>query len=142
MTVKEALTGWNAIPDWNDVTDMPDPASDKRQVLDHGYDESIPLSELSIRDMRSVAAFRGGKCLSDTMAVGDIDSPLEWECACGHMFKASPVTVLLGGHWCPECFPSPWNYDAEARRNQFFAQVWRPLHEESEDKVYDDGIRH
>ena len=133
---------WNAIPDWNDVTDMPDPASDRRQVLDHGYDESIPLSELSIRDMRSVAAFRGGKCLSDTMAVGDIDSPLEWECACGHMFKASPVTVLLGGHWCPECFPSPWNYDAEARRNLFFAQVWRPLHEESEDKVYDDGIRH
>lgn len=132
---------WRNISGWDSVSDMPDPADGRRPVLGHGYDESVPLSELSIRDMRSAAAFRGGKCLSDTMAEGDIASPLEWECGCGHVFKASPATVLLGGHWCPECFPSPWKYDDEARRNPFFAQVWRPLHDESEHNVYDDGIR-
>lgn len=132
---------WRAIPDWNAMPQMPDSEGGDRRVLDHGYDESVPTSHLSIREMRSAALFRGGRCLSDGMTEGDVSSPLEWECSRGHVFRASPATVLFGGHWCPECFPSPWNYDDEARRNPFFAQVWRPFHDESEHNVYDDGIR-
>ena len=109
-------------------------------MLDHGYDESKPKDELDIEDMRQAAAFRGGKCLSKQMVRGDLSTQLEWQCAFGHRFKASPLLVLLGGHWCPECFPMPWNYDEEARRNPFFAQVWKPLHSPDERNVYDETI--
>ncbi len=93
-----------------------------------------------INDMRKAAEFRGGKCLSDSMTKGDLRSPITWSCQFGHEFKASPTLVLLGGHWCPECFPMPWNYDEIARGNPFFAQVWYPLHDKDEDNYYDESI--
>ena len=115
-------------------------------LLNHGYDESKPLESLGIEDMQAVAAYRGGKCLSTKMTPGDLDTQLEWQCAEGHVFKASPRLILLGGHWCPDCFPwpyadtkervRPWNWDAEAKRNPFFAQLWSPLHEADEDNTY------
>lgn len=121
--------------------------------LDHGYDESKPLSELDADDMCKAAAFRGGKFLEDDMKKGDIYSPKHWECAFGHHFEMSPNTVLLGGHWCPDCAPMPWdpedfengrqipwNYDEIARRNPFFNQVWAPLHDEDENNTYDRSI--
>ena len=64
------------------------------------------LSELGIEDMRQAAEFRGGKCLSATMTKGDLATKLEWECAFGHRFSASPALILLGGHWCEECMPA------------------------------------
>jgi hypothetical protein len=96
--------------------------------LSHGYDESKPLSELDIEDMRQAAAFRGGKCLSESMVKGDLATKLEWECAFGHRFEASPALVLLGGHWCEECMPAPWRFDEVAERNPFLAQVWNKMH--------------
>ena len=138
---------YDAIPDWKDM-DLT-PPSQEAVLLDHGYDESKPMAEFMLEDMRKAAAFRGGKCLSETMIQGDWDSPLEWQCAEGHRFEASPRQVLLGGHWCPECFPypfsweknpRPWHWDAEARRNPFFAQLWAPLHDSSEDNVYGPEI--
>ena len=75
----------------------------------------------------------------------DWDTPLEWECAEGHRFTASPRLVLLGGHWCPECMPypyvdepnpRPWQWDKIARENPFFAQLWAPLHDPTEDNTY------
>ena len=90
--------------------------------------------------MRKAAEFRGGKCLSETMEKGDFRTPLEWVCQFGHKFKASPVLVLEGGHWCPECLPTPWNYDEIAKGNPFFAQVWKPLHGENEHNVYGEEI--
>jgi nucleoside-diphosphate-sugar epimerase len=134
---------YDAIPDWKDM-DLTPPSAEA-VLLDHGYDESRPMADFTLEDMRKAAAFRGGKCLSASMERGDWDSPLQWECAEGHRFEASPRQVLLGGHWCPECFPypyareqdaRPWNWDAEARRNPFFAQLWDPLHDPSEDNVY------
>ena len=63
----------------------------------------------------------------------------------------TPNLVLLGGHWCPDELPgptdgdwsngfTPWNYDAEAKVNPFFAQVWYPLHGKDEDNVYGEEI--
>lgn len=91
-------------------------------------------------DMRKAAEFRGGKCLSPAMTKGDLSTPLDWECQFGHRFKASPTLVLLGGHWCPECLPLPWNYDEIAKGNPFFAQVWYPFHDKKEHNVYDESI--
>lgn len=154
-----SLDAYNNIPDWKH-TDLSHP-SDKPVLLNHGYDESKPAEDFTIEDMQKAALFRGGKCLSKEMQKGDWDSPLQWECACHHQFYASPRLILLGGHWCPECFPmpyseqtiksahiedsqvpakpQPWQWDNEAKRNPFFAQLWQPLHE-NEDNVYDYHI--
>jgi hypothetical protein len=129
---------WETIPDWPDF-DLSRP-SDAPVKIHHGYDESKPKSELNIDDMRQAAAFRGGKCLSDSMIKGDMATQLEWECQFGHRFKMSPALVLQGGHWCPECLPPPWNYDAIAAGNPFFAQVWHPLHGRDESNFYDESI--
>ncbi len=72
----------------------------------HGYDESKPLSQLTIDDMKQKAAFHGGRCLSETMTPGNMAGRLQWQCGCGHRFEASPAAVLLGGHWCPQCVRS------------------------------------
>ena len=136
-----SIDAYRAIPDWKHA-DLSHP-SEKAVLLDHGYDESKPMSDFTIEDMRKAAAFRGGECLSKTMKKGDWDSPLEWKCARGHVFSASPRLILLGGHWCPECFPypygenaRPWKWDEEARINPFFAQLWSPLHSPDENNTY------
>ena len=144
---------YKAIPDWKDMDLSHN--SHEAVILDHGYDEKKPLSELDLADMKKAAQFRGGKCLSKKMTKGDLDTQLEWQCAEGHVFKASPRLILLGGHWCPECFPwpyksgkneplqmatHPWDWDKEAKRNPFFAQLWAPLHDANEDNTYGPEI--
>ncbi len=138
-----SLEKYRAIKDWKN-TDLSHNSSEA-VLLNHGYDETKPMAEFTIEDMQKAAEFRGGKCLSKEMTKGDWDTQLTWQCAQGHTFKASPRLVLLGGHWCPECFPypyadepnaRPWNWDEEARRNPFFAQLWSPLHDADEANVY------
>ena len=124
-----SLEAYRAIPDWKhfDVSHN----SETPVLLDHGYDESKPIDKLTDAELNKAAAFRGGKYLGDDT----------WQCAEGHTFKASRRLILLGGHWCPDCFPypypfepkekqRPWAWDAEAKRNPFFAQLWSPLHEQ------------
>ncbi len=127
-----------AIGDWPEIELV---TPDKKETyLSHGYDERKPESELDIEDMRSAALFRGGKCLSASMKKGDLAGKLDWECAFGHKFRMSTASVLLGGHWCPECLPPDWNYDAEAKVNPYLAQVWYSTHSPEENNKY-PGIR-
>lgn len=93
------MEAWNSLPGW-EGTDLSRP-SDTPLYRDHGYDESKPIGRLTIEDMRSVARERGGECLSEEMTPGDMLTPLEWKNAEGATFKASPASVLLGGHWGP-----------------------------------------
>lgn len=129
---------WEKLPDW-EHTDLSRPDETPR-LLNHGYKEYKSMSEWDINDMQQAAMWRGGKCLSPTMTVGDAYTPLEWECYDGHRFMATPALVLLGGHWCPECFPMPWQYDREARHNPFLSQVWHASHDKEEDNFYDASI--
>jgi len=123
---------YEAIPDWG--VDMPPLDPDPPWTrLDRGYDENRLRLELA--DLREAAAFRGGVCLAEGWD-GDLYETLTWRCAQGHQFVARPYTVLKAGHGCPECAPPPWEYDREARRNPFFAQVWYPNHGRDEDNVY------
>ncbi len=146
-----SLEQYKAIPDWQhfDLSHN----SEEAILMGHGYDETKPMSEFTLEDMQKAAEFRGGKCLTQASQLTAQDSiwdtQLEWQCAEGHTFKASPRLVLLGGHWCPECFPypyadvknpRPWAWDKEAKRNPFFAQLWSPLHDASEDNVYDHHV--
>ncbi len=106
-------------------------------LLDHGYDETKPDSELDIEDMRAAASFRGGKCLSESMTKGDLYTKLLWECHDGHRFESSPYTILKAGHWCPECCqPEPWKFDILAKSIPFFAQVWYDSHARGENGIY------
>ncbi len=129
---------WKNIPTWETYT----PAEPKNEpiILHHGYDESKPSTEWGINDMQQVASFRGGKCLSINMKKGDVSTALEWECQFGHRFKASPSLILGCGHWCPDCLPLPYNFDAIAKGNPFFAQVWYSSHDKDEHNVYDESI--
>jgi len=107
--------------------------------LDHGYDESKSISDLSIQDLKQAANFRGGKCLSEEMKMGNLYTPLKWKCHDGHVFEATPFLILKTGHWCPICEKKSWNFAEIAKNNKFFAQVWNPLHSE-EDAVFVEKI--
>ncbi len=126
---------WEAIPEkfsqMERFTDW-----DKVVPIDHGYDENKPEAELELEDMRSAAKFRGGELLSESMETGDWQTKLRFRCAFGHEFEASPRLVLEGGHWCPECERRSWNYGRRAQVDPFFAQVWKPLHEDDELREY------
>ena len=123
-----SLEEYKNIPDWKhfDVSHN----SETPVLLDHGYDESKDVDSLTDAELQKAAEFRGGKYLGNDT----------WQCAQGHTFKASRRLILLGGHWCPDCFPMPWAWDREAKRNPFFAQLWAPLHDPSEDNVYGPEI--
>jgi len=123
---------YEAIPDWGAGTSLWEAEAEWKR-LEHGYDESKPRLELS--DLQGAARFRGGACLAPAWN-GDWYAALPWSCALGHEFNAKPYTVLKAGHWCPQCVPPPWNYDEEARRNPFFAQVWYPNHDPDEHNLY------
>lgn len=101
--------------------------------LNHGYDENKPEAELTIEDMRQVAHFRGGECLSEDMVKGDLYTPLKWRCHLGHEFFATPYTVLKAGHWCDDCNQFEfWNYDETVPYVPFYQQVYYDSHSRSE----------
>lgn len=109
----------------------------KEFLLDHGYDESKPDSELDIEDMKKAAKFRGGECVSTTMTKGDLYTKLKWKCHDGHEFESSPFTILKAGHWCPECcMPAPWRFDEIAQHVPFYAQVWYDTHSKEEKQTF------
>ena len=118
-----SLERWKAIPDWQHI-DLSQPAGRESAVhIDHGYDETKLLAELTVDELRAAAAFRGGRLLSEHYD-GDPSQPLEWECHDGHRFLASVRLVLEGGHWCPDCLSTHWPYDDAAAHNPFLAQVY------------------
>ncbi len=120
-----------AIKDWAEY-DLHRP-SEEVTYLDHGYDETKALNELTLKDLKQAAKFRGGECLAEE--IPDIYTPIKWRCADGHEFMMSVNAVLHGGHWCPECLSHEWRYGQIAKKNPFYAQVWTPLHGEGDDYV-------
>ena len=145
-----SLEAYKQIPNWKNM-DLSHP-SNEAVILDHGYDEKKPMSELTVKDLQHAAAFRGGKLLSDQVKETGLelwDAPLKWQSATGETFEATPRLILLGGHWAPGEMPfpyrgkegeRPWHWDEVARQNPFFAQIWTPLHEPDENNVYGTEI--
>ncbi|WP_256451460.1 NAD-dependent epimerase/dehydratase family protein [Amycolatopsis sp. CA-230715] len=112
---------WAAIGDWS-TFQPPDPDR-VPTVLDHGYDESKPSSEWSTVDYSGAARFRGGELLSADVRRGAVATPLSWRCGFGHEFTGSPKLILTAGHWCPTCVRDTWQYDRQAERSEFLAQL-------------------
>lgn len=124
---------WEQIPKLNDFEHFED--WEHVIPIHRGYDTTKPEAELQLQDIKEAANFRGGQMKSKTMKTGDWTSKLEWSCAFGHTFEASPRLILEGGHWCPECENKSWNYHEVAKVSPFFAQVWYPLHDVDEPSV-------
>ena len=120
-----SLEQYHAIPDWSGW-DLSEPVgADKAVHIDHGYDETKPLSQLTVAELQEAAKFRGGRLVSETYS-GDPSQLLQWECHQGHRFEASPKLVLEGGHWCPDCMSDHWDdFNDVAQHSPFFAQVYR-----------------
>lgn len=111
---------WEKLPrDWADF-EFRQPSREV-SLLNHGYDTGKHEQDWTDDDIRSAAAFRGGKHLS---VLHDADSPTQFRCALGHEFAMTPRLYLKGGHWCPTCMTDPSSYDANKAANPFFAQVW------------------
>ena len=114
-------TEWEAIPaDWeNYPLEQP---SREPSCLDHGYDTDRHEGAWTRADLQAAAEFRGSKLLSE----GEVGAgeAAQWRCAHGHEFAMTPRLMLRGGHWCPTCMVDPSTYDATAKVNPFFAQVW------------------
>lgn len=72
--------------------------SEEETFLDHGYDESKDLENLTAEDLQKAAEFRGGEYLGGE--IEDIYTPVKWKCAFGHEFDLSVNAALQGGHWC------------------------------------------
>jgi len=122
---------YERIPAWG--VDMPNLDPDAPwERLNHGYDETKAI--LDLKDLQNAAGFRGGRCLAASWD-GDPYAPLDWECAFGHTFTGRPFSLLKAGHWCPDC-TATWNFDQQAKKNPFFAQVWYADHTPDEDNYY------
>ncbi len=106
--------------------------------LAHGYDDLKPENDLNIHDMQQAAEYRGGKCLSATMVKGDLYTPLKWCCHDGHIFEATPYTIIKAGHWCSTCCSplTTWNYDKLVKHIPFYAQIWYDTHSQNENFIY------
>lgn len=115
-----SLDAWRAIGDWSTFT--PEAPSRTPVRLDHGYDEDRPPASWSRVDYAAAADFRGGVLMSEDPP-RDPRRLLDWACADGHRFTASPRLVLEGGHWCPVCVRDPADYPRQAERNRFLAQI-------------------
>lgn len=146
-----SMEEYKAIPEsWDDfkiVIPSKKKTADDVVILDHGYDERKPVSEITLDDLKKAATFRGGECLATEAEYTDFYTPIKWKSARGNEFMMSANLVLKGGHWCPQEFPTDcegkkfhWFYDYEASINPFFAQVWYPLHSKNENNVYTEAI--
>jgi hypothetical protein len=52
-------------------------------------------------DMQSIAQQKGGKCLSKQYI--NSKEKLLWECNKGHMWEATPFSIIVRKSWCPVC---------------------------------------
>jgi nucleoside-diphosphate-sugar epimerase len=113
---------WENIPGWDEYV-----VEEEDKELKTKED---PLTrEYSLVDMQALANARGGECLSTEYI--DIKSKLQWKCGVGHEFDGTP-RLILSGHWCPECVPPPWNWDALAKVDPALAAVYYYNHAKDE----------
>ena len=119
---------WEAIKSWKDVIPPHwEKNLEKARAagecirLDHGWDESKSIYELTEEEIQTAAEFRGGKFLG-LAKKEDPCAQYEWECEHGHRFTASLEYVLLGGGWCTECPLDSLNATSTPR-NKFISQL-------------------
>lgn len=129
-----SIENYNNIKSWDDVRPVSLENNLKKALakgdvvtLDHGFDESKSIYELSAEELEKAAEFRGGKFLGPKESLGQKGTLYEWECEHGHKFKASLEYVLLGGGWCSHC-PLDSVQVSTTRANKFMYQILDVFH--------------
>ena len=107
---------WKKIPDW-----------DKYNITKSG--EDIQLEDYSSMDVQQLAKLRGGEGLSTEVTYDRMK--LMFKCRLGHQWNCT-AALIKSGHWCPECAPPPWNYDAISKTDPLLAKFYYNNHSEDE----------
>lgn len=74
----------------------------------------------SINDAHSLAASKGGRCLSKRFI--NSRTKLQWECVLGHRWKI-PLANVTGGSWCPECHKHRLGGKFDIQRQNYLSKV-------------------
>ncbi|MEA1959127.1 MAG: NAD(P)-binding oxidoreductase [Chloroflexota bacterium] len=106
----------------------------KRDTRDLRVEKDPLTKEYTLEEMQALAKSRGGECLSKEYI--DIKSKLKWKCASGHEWEATP-RLHLTGHWCADCTPPPWDYDAQVKADPALADIYCYNHDENESQRVD-----
>lgn len=89
-----SIEGWENIPGWD------------RLDVSRPNDVCPPTDYTRKMDLKSVTGIvkeRGGEISEDMEEVFDPEQPMELTCCLGHKFRLNAKSLVLGGHWCPEC---------------------------------------
>jgi hypothetical protein len=78
---------------------MASPARTQRRSRRHNAKNRV----YTIENMRRYALCLGGACVSARYR--GLAVPLDWVCAKGHSWRATPTRVYRRGVWCPGCPP-------------------------------------
>lgn len=108
----------NLMPGWDEVPLLQADRAITR--LDHGYDETTPLDQLSDDDLDQAAAFRG---LRLERRGADAFAPSRWRTTDGEAFDMSINLLLRGGHWHPRHMFDQDSYAPIAQASPFLRQV-------------------
>ena len=65
-----------------------------------GYYKKANQNTNFLKKMGRIASEKGGKCLSP--AYINASTKLRWECSEGHVWEATPNSIMRG-RWCPQC---------------------------------------
>ncbi len=106
---------------------------ERASMIDYGFD--IEKEDITIDDLKKVAALHGGKLLSTSF--DNLYQKLEWCNMDGEKFVANAYTVLKAGHWINKIyFENVWDFDRLAKQDKIYSQIWYDSHDENEDKLY------
>jgi hypothetical protein len=80
-------------------------------------------------DLVAFAESRGGACLSPEYE--GVGAKLRWRCGRDHEFEGSPRLLMMGGYWCPDCFPhvgdtSGWDYSSVSSVDPLLRRFYFP----------------
>jgi nucleoside-diphosphate-sugar epimerase len=114
---------WENIPGWDEYKEPSPSSTGIPSFLQKTFGTG------SLEDMKELAAWRGGQCLSSEFK--DLKTKLSWQCGLGHKFEAAP-RLLLAGHWCPDCTQPPWDYDTQAKSDPALASLYYLNHARDE----------
>ena len=102
------------------------------KLIDYGFDRE---KEITLKDLQNVAKLHGGKLLSKKF--DGLYVKHEWETQDGEIFKATPFTVLMAGHWYNPIYKEyVWDFDRLSKKDKIFSQIWLDSHSEKENFTY------
>lgn len=110
-----SIDNWEKIGGWDTYKCEESSHKEEKFPLRYKKDEEYTLSDIKVH-----AEKRGGGLLSDDFY--GMDKVHRWQCGFGHEFDATPKLIVMGGHWCPDCNPAPWDFNKLVKVDKMLAE--------------------